>query len=380
MRAMDTVDLPRYGQRTLSFRAMLVRAELRHQWYLIAAAKEMLAGAELHGEKSGPCHFPAELYQAAKTADRACTRARKLVREYEELLRLSADENALRETYRENLDKCDLGFQGEPPKWLRKGLGAIRELEAFEPFRELAVEILSPHADSSREGSPTPRRVGTELPPQTARQGGDERIRARRAVLLKDYHARLASHLLCGYHPWYQRILKWAVERDHKVLVLDKGRGFSLLPKVMRPAIPERILFVIVASEAARRSAWLARREAGSSPGDYPNGSRGAAVLNLVDAESRDDGRLAGRPSGFVDATIDLSKLDERLAEAAPEHAVRDLVAFAPVPAWVPEKIPNPPGHLKLVPISFEEADQARMLEALADALGVLAEWHRSVS
>ena len=219
-----------------------MRAQLHHQWYLISTVKEWLDSSKHRGERSSSCHFPADLYQASKTAGRACARARKLVREYEELMRLLVDEDALRTAYRENLDKHDFGFKGEPPDWLRKGLGAIRELEAFEPFRKLVIAPSPPQAVPSPKGSPVPRSVATEPPPRTAKQVADERVRSRRAALLKDYQAQLASHILKGYYPWYHSILKWAVDRGHVVQVLAKRRGFSLTTVEDRlGTIPEKI-------------------------------------------------------------------------------------------------------------------------------------------
>ena len=263
------------------------------------------------------------------------------------------------------------------PAWHREARAAIRELRAVDLFRETA--ILPGRFDDVME-----QRLAFVGP---VVQEEHDQVRAQLDAAFGGFAQRLAANFLAGHYPWLRAIAKWAEERKFAVHYPSAGVDFSFLRRGGSVPYLEQILFVVVATEGARRSAWLARQNPGASVGARPDGSRGVAVLHMtevsvqpdsgvrdIDTGVMEDGPLLGLPSAFGGWALDLSTLETRLAELAPICRADELVAFVPVPDWVFVQRPELPPCLRLVSVSYEPEDLDSMLAALADVLGVAVE------
>ena len=204
-----------------------------------------------------------------------------------------------------------------------------------------------------------------------------DRVRAELAASKGGYSPRLAALFFGGYYPWMQALATWAEASKLAVLYPSPGVDFSILARGESASFLEQVLFVIVASEQPRRSAWFARQNRGLPVGPRPTGSVGIAVLHFVDLQEQGD-LLGARPSIFEPRMIDLAPLAGRLVDLAPVYRADRLYGFAPVRDRVIERVSTPREHLHLVPVSYDPDEVPRVVTAAAEILGVEAEIARA--
>ena len=127
-----------YGSHTMRTRKIVLEAELRHCWDLLAVFRACLHHIEDDGGPRGLEMLPGEHYRISVLASKTCTRARKVLAEFDGLQDQPEHEAKQREEFMAAVDKpsSETGWPG----WHVKALGAIRELAAVPKFGELAID------------------------------------------------------------------------------------------------------------------------------------------------------------------------------------------------------------------------------------------------